>query len=96
MHVEIALCQIRPAMGDPEYNIQVVTDMITSTGSDVLVFPECFLTGYGADVSDMFGKISAGISDISNLCRKYDKAVAIGTPMKTSNGIANSIARPTR
>ena len=44
MHVEIALCQIRPAMGDPEYNIQVVTDMITSTGSDVLVFPECFLT----------------------------------------------------
>ena len=55
MHVEIALCQIRPAMGDPEYNIQVVTDMITSTGSDVLVFPECFLTGYGADVSDMFG-----------------------------------------
>lgn len=92
MHVEIALCQIRPAMGDPEYNIQVVTDMITSTGSDVLVFPECFLTGYGADVSDMFGKISAGLSNISNLCRKYDKAVAIGTPMKTPKGIANSIA----
>lgn len=92
MRVEIALCQIRPSMRDTEYNIQVVTDMITSTESDVLVFPECFLTGYGTDASDRFEEISSGISNISNLCRKYDKAVAVGTPMQTPRGVTNSIA----
>lgn len=92
MRVEIALCQLRPAMNDPEFNIQVVTDMITSTGSDVLVFPECFLTGYGSDFSDKLRAVSSGISDISNLCRKYDKAVAVGAPMQTPKGITNTLA----
>lgn len=92
MRVDIALCQIRPVPGDPGRNAETVCDMIVSGRGDVLVFPESFLTGYGTDPSGLVGDVSDAITRISDMCRKYDRAVAVGAPMRTERGMTNSLA----
>lgn len=92
MRIDIAMCQIRPSQGDPERNAEVVADMLMSRDEHILVFPESFLTGYGVDPDGMEDRITTGLSRISDLCRKYDKAVAVGSPVPGQRGWTNSLA----
>lgn len=92
MQVDIALCQVRPVPGDPERNAGTIANMLMSDDADILVFPESFLTGYGTDPSGLDDRISSSLSLLSDLCRKYDKAVAVGTPMAGTRGWTNSLA----
>lgn len=92
MRIDVALCQIRPVPGMPERNAETVANMVMSEAADVLVFPESFLTGYGVRPESVSEGIDAGISKISDLCRKYDKAVALGTAMLSDRGPTNTLA----
>ena len=92
MQVDIALCQIRPMTGSPEMNAETVANMIVSRDEQVLIFPESFLTGYGVSPEGLEERISAALTTISDTCRKYDKAVAVGTPMPSPEGWTNSLA----
>lgn len=91
MRVDIALCQTRPAPGCPDRNAEVIAGRIMSDDADVLVYPESFLTGYGVSPEGLEEDISAGITKISDLCRKYDKAVAVGTARMSDRGPVNSL-----
>lgn len=92
MQVDIAMCQLRPVPGDPERNAGTIANMLMSGESDVLVFPESFLTGYGVDPNGLEDAVTSALVTVSDLCRKYDKAVAVGTPMRCANGWTNSLA----
>ena len=92
MQVDIALCQIRPMTGSPEMNAETVANMLLSRREDVLIFPESFLTGYGIPPDGLEERISTALTTISDTCRKYDKAVAVGTPMLGPEGWTNSLA----
>ena len=92
MQVDIALCQIRPMTGSPEMNAETVANMLVSRDEEVLIFPESFLTGYGVSPEGLEERISAALTTISDTCRKYDKAVAVGTPMPGPEGWTNSLA----
>lgn len=91
MRVEIALCQIRPVPGRPEMNAERIADLIMSDSANVLIFPESFLSGYGTKPDQISDEIDEGIAKVSDLCRKYDKAVALGTAMISSRGTTNSL-----
>ena len=92
MRVEVALCQMRPAMGNPEKNAKTVADLVGSDPADVLVFPESFLTGYGERPEGLSERIGSCLSELSDLCRREDKAVALGTARMSPEGARNSIA----
>lgn len=91
MHVSVELCQLAPAPGDPSKNAGTVLDLMSGSGSDVFVFPEMFLTGYGADTSGMEDDVSQCVGMISDSCRDLDKAVAIGSPRFGSECTYNSL-----
>lgn len=92
MQIDVALCQIRPERGSADMNADRIANMVMSGVADVLVFPEMFLTGYGTSAFDQEDEIASCIMRISDICRKYDKAVAVGTPMFTGHGVTNSLA----
>lgn len=91
MRVEVALCQARPAPGDPEFNAEAVSRSIMSEEADVLIYPEGYLTGYGVSPEGLEEEINAGVHKISDLCRKFDKAVALGTARMSPRGPVNSL-----
>lgn len=91
MRVEVALCQIRPTPGSPERNAERISGIMMSDDADVLVFPESFLNGYGTSPEGMGERIDESISKLSDLCRKHDKAVAVGTAVINDQGITNSL-----
>lgn len=92
MRIDVALCQMRPVPGNPERNAETVSDMVMSGEGDVLVFPESFLTGYGVRPEGIAEEVDAGLRKISDICRKYDKAVAVGTAMMSDRGPTNTLA----
>ncbi len=92
MKAEVAMCQIRPVPGRPDMNAERVVSMLSSEDADVLVFPESFLTGYGTGPRDVQEQVSSAVVEISDLCRKLDKAVALGTAYMSQDGPTNSLA----
>ncbi len=92
MQVDIALCQIRPAVGDPELNAERISELLLTEDASILVFPESFLTGYGASLDGISEKVDECLLHISHLCRKYDKAVVVGTARRTDRGDTNTLA----
>lgn len=92
MRVEVALCQTRPVAGSPDRNAEHIANLLMSDGADVFVFPECFLTGYGVKPDGIEEETTSAVTKISDLCRKYDKAVAVGTAYPGDNGPTNSLA----
>ncbi len=92
MRLNIALCQYMPVPGNPERNTERVLARLKSGGVDVVMFPEMYLTGYGHPCEGLNDRVERCISEISDACRKYDKAVAIGTPRYESDLVYNSLA----
>lgn len=92
MKVRVALCQLMPVVGDVESNKEKVISCLRSTDADVFILPELFLTGYGANYAPLREEVVSAISEISATCREADRAVAIGSPRYTDEGIMNSLA----
>lgn len=91
MRISVELCQLRPVQGDPRSNADSIIDLLKRTESDVFVFPEMFLTGYGAEFDGMEDEIEHSIGIVSDVCRTEDKAVALGAPRFSHEGIYNSM-----
>jgi predicted amidohydrolase len=89
MKLVVLLCQLRPSMGDPGANAKTVAGLMGN--ADVLVLPEMFMTGYGAEVDGMEDDVENAVGIVSDACRDLDKAVAVGSPRWTDEGIANSL-----
>ena len=92
MKVRVALCQLMPSVGDVEVNMERILSCIGSGDADVYVFPELFLTGYGADCSVLKDDVESAIRVISERCRETDTAAVVGSPRYTGDGVMNSLA----
>ncbi len=92
MELSIALCQTRPVPGSAFANAGLIAEAMDSAEADVLVFPEMFLTGYGAPIGCPEEMISMQVGILSDYCRETDKAVCFGTPRFSPEGTHNSLA----
>lgn len=92
MEVRVALCQFSPSVGNVENNVSRIESCIGSGRADVYVFPEMFLTGYGADCDPLKEECISAISELSSACREYDCAVALGAPRYEGCSVMNSLA----
>lgn len=92
MRIDVGLCQIRPVMGDVDANADRVESELRDGRADVLITPELFLTGYGADLTGCRREVEERIARMSDLCRDTDRAVALGAPRFADDGVYNSIA----
>lgn len=90
MRLEAAICQLRSVMNDPEANVGKVLGCLDE--GDLLVFPELFLTGYGAGYADLEPDVERCMGMIQDACRDADKAVAVGAPRYEGDRTYNSLA----
>lgn len=91
MGVKIALCQVRPSVGEVGSNLKRIISVISQTAADVYIFPELFLTGYGAEYKDLEDDIQYAVDKLKIVCGEHDIAVATGVPSFDSDGMKNSL-----
>ena len=92
MKIRVALCQFMPDVGDVESNGERIISCLRSDDADVYIFPELFLTGYGADCSLLKDEVQDMVRTISEECRGTDTAAVFGSPRYTDGGVMNSLA----
>ena len=92
MNARIGLCQM-PAAPTPEANLGTVKKILARDEADVHIFPELFLTGYGYPLEGKDMRVELAMGEISKICEREDRAVAIGMPRFASDGkVYNSLA----
>lgn len=92
MRIDISLCQFMPVPGKPSANAARIDDRLRNGDADVYLFPEMYLTGYGAPCEGLADEVEQCIGEVSDLCRMTDRAVAFGTPRYESDLVYNSLA----
>lgn len=91
MGIRLALCQYRSETGDIGQNLNKIMSVISQTRSDVYIFPELFLTGYGADYASLEEEVQYAVDKIKLWCMEKDIAVVVGSPSYGPNGMKNSL-----
>ncbi|MFJ8265960.1 carbon-nitrogen hydrolase family protein [Peribacillus asahii] len=97
--IKVASVQIDPKFGEIQKNIKCVLNLIEKAaqqGAKLIVFPECSLTGLGADSLEETKKISLPrnglwINQFIELVNQYDIYVAIGLIESVNDKIFNSL-----
>ena len=92
MKVKVGLCQLMPVPEEPAANAERILRCLDSGKADVYVFPELFLTGYGADYTALREETESCLVTISEKCRETDTAAAVSTPRYAGDRIYNSMA----
>ncbi len=88
--MRITLAQLAPRLGDVDANVeraeQVVTEAVAD-GSDLVVFPELFLSGYL--VGDVVEDVSLALDDerLAHLARRTHGGVLISFPEAQAHGL---------
>ena len=81
--LQIAAAQLKLRRTLPE-NVEIIRRLIakaTRRGSDVVLFPECALTGYNVDFRKLArGEIENGLKAVSDSARAHRCHVLIGSP----------------
>ncbi|MDR3283186.1 MAG: carbon-nitrogen hydrolase family protein [Candidatus Methanoplasma sp.] len=91
MGLKIALCQAAAVSGDVGENLRRALSIISQTRADVYVFPELFLTGYGADCEDLEEDVRLAVEKIRLRCMEHDIAVVVGAPTYHGAKVRNSL-----
>ncbi|MCL2145775.1 MAG: carbon-nitrogen hydrolase family protein [Methanomassiliicoccaceae archaeon] len=91
MGMRLALCQCQSAVGDVGANLNKIMATISQTRSDVYIFPELFLTGYGADYFALYEDVHFAIDKMKLWCMERDIAILVGAPSYFSTGVRNSL-----
>ena len=88
--LRIECIQANPTVGDLEANLAFVLERLAHSAADLLVFPECFLTGY--PLQDLvtrpgfLAQVDASIDRLASAVRhKGGPGVLIGAPMAGSS-----------
>ncbi|MCL2148075.1 MAG: carbon-nitrogen hydrolase family protein, partial [Methanomassiliicoccaceae archaeon] len=91
MGMRLALCQCQSAVGDVGANLNKVMATVSQTRSDVYIFPELFLTGYGADYLALYEDVHYAVDKMRLWCMERDVAILVGSPSYASAGVRNSL-----
>lgn len=88
--MKISLVQRKHVLGDSKKNLGIIEEEIVKTESDMLIFPEMFLTGYG--IGDEYWRIAETIPGrtskrISQLAVENDVTVVCGMPERPAEDI---------
>ncbi len=90
--VAVAQMKFRPAIGD---NLAWITEVIHSSakaGADVILFPECAVTGYNCDfAAASASEINAALRTIASEARAAECYVLVGSPTLTGRKRYNSL-----
>ena len=92
--LQIAAAQLKFRRTFPE-NVEIIRRLIakaTRAGSDVVLFPECALTGYNVDFRKLArGEIENGLKAVSESARAHRCHVLIGSPIFARGRRFNSL-----
>jgi len=91
MGMRLALCQCQAAADDVNSNLNKIMAAVTQTRADVYIFPEMFLTGYGADYAALSDDVQYAVDRMRLWCMERDVAIIVGAPSYSSSGIKNSL-----
>jgi (R)-amidase len=91
MGLRLALCQYKAAVGNVGENLNKIMTVISHTRSDVYIFPEMFLTGYGADLLSLSEEVQYSTDRVRLWCMEKEIAVLVGSPSYSSAGVRNSL-----
>lgn len=91
MGLRLALCQYKAEIGNVGANLNKIMTAVSQTKSDVYIFPELFLTGYGADYASLSEDVQYAVDKIRLWCVEMDIAILVGAPSYPPNGVRNSI-----
>lgn len=91
---KVASVQMRSSR-DLEANVQSIIEHLkncSQKAAEVVVFPECALTGYYPDVIKVSNReqIEKAISAVADACREYKIATVLGTPTWEGKKLLNS------
>src|SRR5438034_6934054 len=92
--VQIAVAQMkfRPTLRENLETIRRFIDEAARTGSDVVLFPECALTGYNVDFRRLArDEIENGLNTVADAARAHRCHVLIGSPTFARGKCFNSL-----
>lgn len=92
----ITLAQLNPIVGDIAYNTRKIKDAIKNKDakSDIIVFPELFLSGYPPEDlvlnASFLSAIRKAIDDIIETSKQHETAILIGCPWEEDGKTYNA------
>lgn len=105
--MKLALAQSHVTYGDPFANLERAKSWVgQASGSDLVVFPECFLTGYCVDTPDEAARVAlecradashrvveahSAIVEMGDLARSGGVALAFGFAGRDERGLYNGV-----
>lgn len=93
--MQIYLAQVNPKVGDLEGNLNIFRQVLReSSGADLVVFPELFLSGFPPQdllrKGEFLDSLQACLEELKDLTRTCPtKAILLGTPWLESDGLYN-------
>lgn len=87
--VRAVLCQVRSAHSVRE-NLEKIGDTVRSVKGDIYLFPEMFLSGYGAEIPDDT-VLDDALRELRSLSEETDSAIAVGMPRREDGKVFNSL-----
>ena len=91
MGIRLALCQSKASVNEVGTNLNKIMSVISQNRSDMYVFPELFLTGYGADYASLRDEVEYAVDKIKLWCIEMDVAIVLGSPSYGTDGTRNSL-----
>ena len=97
--MKITICQLNPFIGDIKGNYEKIEKALksdTTKSTDLMIFPELFLTGYPPkDLLEkgwFIEKINEYIEEVKRLSKNYpDLGILFGTPILSSERVGNKL-----
>lgn len=91
----LGLWQSSGTPGDVAANLAEVAEAAPQAkpqGVDLLVFPECFLTGYftDADVAEIAGDVEPALDQLAAIAAQHDMALVVGSYLPGAMGVQNA------
>lgn len=87
--VKVVVCQIASSQ-NIDANLEMIRDALSTVKGDVYLFPEMFLSGYGAEIPDSEA-LEAAEKELRSLSVKFGSALAIGMPRRENGRVYNSL-----
>ena len=87
--MKITIAQISPILGDIEANKALILSELDQCNSDIIIFPECTLSGYPPTDHwrhlDFKNACSDAINDIILISKNYSQLLIVGAPVFNNN-----------
>lgn len=96
-NIKISLCQLNPWVGNLSYNLDKIKAYYKEAcvqRSELIIFPECALTGYPLEdlvlKPHFMEKVTDCVEELLSLTEEHDVAMVIGTPWLLGKDLFNA------